>query len=94
MHTQITLNKKIGENLWDGSLAVIDKEVVSIKGEVLLKQESENSVKLHLDSSVKVSKIAERTVLSYTNAKAEILQSVKPGVTFTTKNSVWPSLKK
>ncbi len=62
--------------------------------DVLVKKVDDKSVQLVLDARLKVSKMANREVLLYTNAKPEAVKAVKEGETFEVKNPIWFSLKK
>ena len=91
------LNVKIAEKVADGLYRAIGKlsvnDEVTGEAEVLLKETGPNKLKLTLDSSKVVSKIAGREVLLYTNVPEVEVKKIAPGTELSI-SKFWFNLKK
>lgn len=95
MALEFVLQREIQPGIWDAKGAFAAHNGMKGEVDILVKKVDDNSVKLHLDSNIKVSKINNREVLYYTNAKPEV---ATPGVVANAKvkvvNNLWFNLKK
>ena len=64
------------------------------EADFLLQKIDDSNVKLVLNSDIKVSKLAGRDVISYTNVKPVPVKSLTPGATVVVENKMWFNLKK
>lgn len=90
----LTINKQINKDHFSAIGTIVFDGGRKAEADFLLKKVDEASVKLVLDSSIKVSKLAGRDVISYTNAKPVPVKSLATGSTVVVENKMWFNLKK
>ena len=95
MGLELILIGEIRPKLWDakGFFEVPNGPKGDV--DVLVEQLDEHTVRLKLDKSIKVSRMANREVLNYVNVKPEhVAPRVEAGAKVKIENKLWFNLKK
>lgn len=90
----LTINKQLNQDHFSAIGTIKFDSGREAEADFLLKKVDDTNVKLVLDSNIKVSKLAGRDVISYTNAKPVPVKNLAPGATVVVENKMWFNLKK
>lgn len=90
----LTIDKKINKEYFSAIGTLELNGGKKAEADFLLKKVDDKNVKLVLDSNIKLSKLAGREVISYTNAKPVPVKRLATGATVVVENKMWFNLKK